>query len=85
MIVLIFISILIIATIVLSILICKVHIIMNKIHNIISFNSIELEKIKEEVIGEENTFGIAKKQIEGIHTVITTQLVKGLLKDISEE
>jgi len=77
--------ILIITTIVLSILVYKVYVKINKIHSITSVNSIELEQINKLAIGKDSPFCKIEQKINGMHTVISTHLVKGILKNKEEE
>ena len=71
----------IIITTILSFLIYNIYIKITKIHNIVSINSIELDKINNLVIGEESSFAIMKDKIEGVHDIISTEIVKILLKE----
>jgi hypothetical protein len=52
---------------------------MKKMHYIISTNSMELERINKLLIGEDSSFALMETKIEGIHTSISTQLVKTLM------
>ncbi|EDP94135.1 hypothetical protein KAOT1_00105 [Kordia algicida OT-1] len=83
-IILIIVLILIIITIVLSILVYKMYVIIAKIHTIISIDSIELEKIKDLAIKKNDSFSKIEQKINGMHTVISTQLVKGIMKSSKE-
>ncbi|EDP97298.1 hypothetical protein U8527_03075 [Kordia algicida OT-1] len=68
-----------------TILIYKVYTKMKKIHTIISINSIELERMKELAIGKDDLLSKIEQKINGMHTVISTQLVKGIMKSSKEK
>lgn len=84
-IVLIIVVILVIIIIALSILIYKMYDVITKVHTIISINSIELEKINELAIGKNSPFRKIEQKINGMHTVISTQLIEGLMKNSREK
>lgn len=78
------ITLIILISIVLKIL-CKIKTRIYKIHTINSINSREIEKINKLMDGKDSTFNVMANKIDGVHTVLSTYLVKGLKKVMEEE
>ena len=63
------------------IFIYKIYTKLDKIHNVVSNNGIDLGKISKLVIGKNSSLSILENKINGIHTAVTTPIVEGLLKN----
>lgn len=57
---------------------------ISKIHYIISTNSMDLDKIKKVLLGKESCLSKIEKNVDGIHTMISTPIVKALINKKEE-
>lgn len=73
-------SIVLVVQVLISIIIYNFFIRISKIHYIISANSMDLDRIKKELVGEESCLNSIEKKVEGIHTLISTPIVQALIE-----